>query len=44
MKLYKTTNGIVIEKNNSFFLVQNENWDSFINDDDLLKKLKTLFL
>ena len=44
MKLYKTSTGIVIEKNNSFYLVQNENWDSFINDDDLIKKIDDLIL
>lgn len=44
MKLYKTTTGIIIEKNNSFYLVQNENWDSFINDDDLLGKIDDLIL
>lgn len=44
MKVYKTTAGIVIEKNNSFYLVQNENWDSFINDDDIIKKINDLIL
>jgi len=41
MKLYKTKQGIVIEKENKFYLV-NENWDSFINDDDLLQKTRQL--
>jgi len=44
MKLYKTAAGIVIEKNDSFYLVQNENWDSFINDDDLMGKIEDLIL
>lgn len=44
MRLYKTATGIVIEKNNSFYLVQNENWDSFINDDDIIKKVDDLIL
>src|SRR4030095_7555841 len=44
MKLYKTTNGIVIEKSDSFYLIQNENWDSFINDDDLIGKIDDLIL
>jgi len=39
MKLYKTTTGIVIEINNSFYLLQNENWDTFINDENLLAKI-----
>jgi 2-dehydro-3-deoxy-D-arabinonate dehydratase len=44
MKLYKTTTGIVIEKNDSFYLVQNENWDSFVNDDELITKIDELVL
>lgn len=44
MKLYKTKTGIVIEKDNSFYLVQNENWDSFINDDNIIKKINDLIL
>lgn len=41
MKLYKTKNGIVIEKENSFYL-SDENWDLFINDDSLFQKLSEL--
>ena len=41
MKLYKTKTGIVIEKENKFYLI-NENWDSFINDDDLFQKIEKL--
>lgn len=37
MKLYKTTTGIVIEEDNKFYLT-NENWDSFVNDDNLFLK------
>lgn len=40
MKLYKTTTGIVIENNNQFFILENENWDEFINSDSLLEKTK----
>lgn len=40
MKLYKTTKGIVIENNNQFFLLENENWDEFVNDDSLFNKAK----
>lgn len=39
MKIYRTKAGIVIENDGSFFLLENENWDAFINDDQLLKKL-----
>lgn len=44
MKLYNTKNGIVIEKNDSFYLVQNENWEMFINDDNLIGKIDDLLL
>ena len=39
MKLYKTKQGIVIENENVFYLLENEDWDTFINDDNLLKKI-----
>jgi 2-dehydro-3-deoxy-D-arabinonate dehydratase len=42
MKLYKTTAGIVIEKENQFYSVPNASWDSFINDDRLYEKIATL--
>jgi len=42
VKLYKTIPGIVIEKETKFYLIANENWDSFINDDSLLQKLEQL--
>ena len=42
MKLYKTKNGIVAEKDEKIFLFKNEAWDSFINDDDLLQKTEQL--
>jgi 2-dehydro-3-deoxy-D-arabinonate dehydratase len=44
MKLYKSKTGIIIEKNGKYYLTQNENWDTFINDDDLLKKIENLIL
>lgn len=37
MKLYKTQTGIVIEKDAELFLIK-DNWDSFINDDNLFDK------
>lgn len=37
MKLYKTTNAIVIEQNGKFYIA-NKNWDTFINDDNVLQK------
>jgi len=39
MKLYKTNEGIVIENNNTYHILANQNWDSFINDDLLYEKL-----
>lgn len=39
MKLYKTRSAIVIEKDNSFYELKNENWDTFINDDSLFSKV-----
>jgi 2-dehydro-3-deoxy-D-arabinonate dehydratase len=40
MKLYKTKQGIVIDDENKFYLLQNEDWDRFVNDDSLFKKMK----
>jgi 2-dehydro-3-deoxy-D-arabinonate dehydratase len=40
MKLYKTTKGIVLEKDESYYLIENENWDTYINDDLLYSKLE----
>lgn len=39
MKLYKTKNGIVIEKEDAYFLTEDKNWDAFVNDDDLYSKM-----
>lgn len=40
MKLYRTKQGIVIENENGFFLLQNEDWDTFVNDPNLFMKMK----
>jgi len=42
MKVYKTKTGIVLEENNNYYPVPNEDWDSFINDDGLLQKTRQL--
>ncbi|MEP6726151.1 MAG: fumarylacetoacetate hydrolase family protein [Bacteroidota bacterium] len=42
MKLYKTAENILIEKNNQLFAVQNENWDEFVNDEHLFEKLNSI--
>jgi len=39
MKLYKTKNGIIIERDESLFLLQDEDWDMFVNDDNLFDKM-----
>jgi len=42
MKVFKTKAGIVLERENKFYLLANENWDSFINNDLLLQKAEQL--
>ena len=39
MKLYKTKSGILALRDNKFYLIDDEGWDSFINDDNLFDKL-----
>ena len=41
MKLYKTKNGIVIEKDNKFYSSK-QDWNSFVNDDHLFQKAQAL--
>lgn len=41
MKIYKTHSGIIIENENKFYLSKDD-WDSFINDDNLLKKIENI--
>ncbi|HUX94581.1 MAG TPA: fumarylacetoacetate hydrolase family protein [Bacteroidales bacterium] len=38
MRLFKTVNGIVVEAENHYYLLK-ENWESFINDDNLYHKV-----
>ena len=42
MKIYRTKAGIVIEDEGKFFLTKEEDWETFINDDNLLKKVKQI--
>ena len=42
MKVYNTKAGIVIEKDIFFYLVKDQSWEEFINDDNLLKKIEGL--
>ena len=41
MKVYKTRSGIVIVKD-KWYLLRDEGWDSFINDDDVFQKAESL--
>ncbi len=40
MKLYKTRQGILVENESGTYLLENENWEDFVNDDDLYSKIK----
>lgn len=42
MKIYKIKDGIVIQSEDKYYLLQNEDWDSFINDDDIYLKAADL--
>lgn len=42
MRIYKAKRGIIIEKERNLFLVENEDWDKFINDDGLYDKADRL--
>jgi len=42
MKVFRVYNGILIEKKGLFYLLAGEDWDSFINDDNLFKKIEHL--
>lgn len=42
MKLYKTDTAIVIEKDNNFYHLPENDWESFVNDDNLHKKMQSL--
>ncbi len=42
MKIYKIHSGILIESDHSFFLLKEEDWDEFVNDDELYEKVKNI--
>ena len=42
MNIYKTKPGIVIQKDEKFWLLKETDWDQFINDDGLYQKLEKL--
>ena len=39
MKIYKVKSGILVELDDNFYLIENQNWDLFINDDNLYNKV-----
>lgn len=38
MKIYRTKEGVVIESKGKYYSLEEQNWEAFINDDDLLQK------
>jgi 2-dehydro-3-deoxy-D-arabinonate dehydratase len=40
MKIYRTKAGIVIENEGKFFLAKDEQWEQWINDDNILQKAR----
>lgn len=42
MKIYKLTQDILIEQNDRWYLVTDQDWDEFINDDQLYQKTEAL--
>jgi 2-dehydro-3-deoxy-D-arabinonate dehydratase len=42
VKLYRTRKGVIIETGQSFFEAHLQDWDNFINDDNLLKTITAL--
>lgn len=44
MKIYRHKTGIILEKSNKYFTLPYNDWDLFINDDDLFSKLESCVL
>lgn len=42
MRLFRTASAILIEHDSAIFMLENENWDTFINDDSLSQKITSL--
>ena len=40
MKIYRTKAGIVIQNEEKFFLAENEQWEQWINDDNVVQKAR----
>ena len=44
MKLYKKKNSVIVHFNQSYYLLNNQNWDLLVNDDNLFSKIKNQIL
>ena len=44
MKLYKKKNQVIVYFNQSYYLLNNQNWDLLVNDDNLFLKIKNQIL
>ena len=44
MKIYKVKNGVILEKDSALYLLEAKNWDEFVNDDNLLRKIQQITL
>jgi 2-dehydro-3-deoxy-D-arabinonate dehydratase len=44
MKIYKVKNGVILEKDSALYLLEAKNWDEFVNDDNLLRKIQQIIL
>ena len=44
MKLYKKKNQVIVHFNQSYYLLNNQNWDLLVNDDNLFLKIKNQIL
>ena len=42
MKLYKVKNGIILEDGTALYYLENGNWDEFVNDDNLFRKMQQI--
>ncbi len=42
MKIYKTRSGILVYRDDSYYLLPGEDWDAFVNDDGLYQKIQRL--
>ena len=42
MKLYKTADAVLVESNNKYYSIKGQDWQSFINDDNLFQKVESM--